>query len=289
MTMMGGTVELSSVPGQGSCFTARVALPVSSAPLASSAEEAATPRAFDAHALKGLRVLVVDDHPANRMLLQNQLAALGCAVEAAADGQAAFARWRQDRAFDAILTDCSMPLMSGEDLARAIRLQESADGGAQRVRIVGVTANAQPEAVTDALEAGMTLCLVKPLGLDALCDALSLAGRNAEGDARQYDTGVIDGYGASALALVQALKTTNLQDLDAARAAFVAREVTQLRGIAHRVKGAALIVGAAPLADACTALQHACDVAHSDALDAAYERFRHEMLALDAALANRPA
>jgi two-component system sensor histidine kinase EvgS len=77
MTMMGGTVALSSVPGQGSCFTARVALPVAAAPRAAAANDAAAPRGFDALALKGLRVLVVDDHPANRMLLQSQLAALG--------------------------------------------------------------------------------------------------------------------------------------------------------------------------------------------------------------------
>jgi two-component system sensor histidine kinase EvgS len=45
--------------------------------------------------------------------------------------------------------------------------------------IVGVTANAQPEAVTEAIVAGMTLCLVKPLRLGMLRHALRLAARDA--------------------------------------------------------------------------------------------------------------
>jgi two-component system sensor histidine kinase EvgS len=289
MEMMGGTVALSSVPGQGSCFTARVALPVAAALQAANANDVAAPRGFDALALKGLRVLVVDDHPANRMLLQSQLVALGCEVETAADGKAAFAHWTADGAFDVVLTDCSMPLMSGEDLTRAIRAREAADGSAKPVRIVGVTANAQPEAVADALDAGMTLCLVKPLGLDALCDALSPARPDArQGPAALADPAdPADGFAAHAPALVDVLKTANRQDLDDAARALAARDLSRLRDIAHRVKGAALMVGATSLADACTALQQACAASEEASVDLAYERLRRETLDLDTALARR--
>ncbi|WP_051888896.1 ATP-binding protein [Caballeronia sordidicola] len=179
MTMMGGTIRLSSKPGQGSRFTARVRLPVGRQPL----ETPVSMSELDTHDLLGLHVLVVDDHPANRILLASQLNTLGCVLETANDGEAAFARWerkRQDGAqFDLILTDCSMPTMSGEDLARAIRARELAltrpNAHIKPTPIIGVTANAQPEALTQALGAGMTLCLVKPLGLDALHRALVLA------------------------------------------------------------------------------------------------------------------
>ena len=185
MTMMGGTIRLSSKPGQGSRFTARVRLPVARPPL----ETPALTSEPGTHDLLGLHVLVVDDHPANRILLASQLNTLGCVIESANDGEAAFARWewqRQEGAqFDLILTDCSMPTMSGEDLARAIRARELAqtrtNADMKPTPIVGVTANAQPEALTQALDAGMTLCLVKPLGLDALHRALVLAMHDERG------------------------------------------------------------------------------------------------------------
>ena len=121
MTMMGGTIRLSSKAGQGSRFTARVRLPVARQPLETPVRTSDP----DTHDLAGLHVLVVDDHPANRILLASQLNTLGCVLETANDGEAAFARWERQRRegapFDLILTDCSMPTMSGEDLARAIR------------------------------------------------------------------------------------------------------------------------------------------------------------------------
>jgi two-component system sensor histidine kinase EvgS len=291
MTMMGGTVELSSVAGQGSCFSARVRLPVAEGqtPSPNVADEAHRP--VDAFALKGLRVLVVDDHPANRMLLQNQLASLGCVVETANDGQAAFARWTQDDAFDLVLTDCSMPVMSGEELARAIRAREAAATGLKPVRIVGVTANAQPEAVADAIAAGMTQCLVKPLGLDALCDALSLAASDARHErvVASFDAALLDDFGAQADALASALRTANREDLDDARKAMKSLEFERLSRVAHRMKGAAFVVGATPLADACLALQRACEGSAEDAIHAAYDDFLREALALDTALSDREA
>jgi two-component system sensor histidine kinase EvgS len=183
MTLMNGTIALSSAPGQGSRFTAKVSLPLSEPPL-----EKAAPLDAEVPLREGLRVLVVDDHPANQILLASQLKHFGCEIETASDGAAAFARWDQQRLdgspFDLILTDCSMPVMSGEDLTRAIRKREAeGDGtgisrmGLPQVPIVGVTANAQREAVDQALASGMTQCLVKPLGLDALRRALVLASR----------------------------------------------------------------------------------------------------------------
>jgi two-component system, NarL family, sensor histidine kinase EvgS len=289
MTMMGGAIDLSSVAGQGSCFSARVRLPVTEAQAPSLDVAGEAHRPVDGLALKGLRVLVVDDHPANRMLLQSQLASLGCEVETANDGHAAFARWTRGDAFDLILTDCSMPVMSGEDLARAIRTREAAGDAVKPARIVGVTANAQPEAVAEAIAAGMTQCLVKPLGLDALREALSLAASDAlrELAAASFDAALLDGFGAQADALASALRTANREDLGDARKAMTSREFEQLSRIAHRMKGAAFVVGATPLADACLALQRACDASAEDVIHAAYEDFLREALALDAALSER--
>ncbi len=374
MTMMNGTVTLESTPGQGSRFTVKVSLPVAVPPAdkpASASEDTETP------VRAGLRVLVVDDHPANLILLTSQLQNLGCEIETASEGATALARWEQQRfedsPFDLILTDCSMPVMSGEDLARAIRKREAgfermhAGLPVARIPIVGVTANAQREAVDLALAAGMTQCLVKPLGLDALRHALVLAAqepgaapetaehasphayarffpvsdapirlskpatrRRAYGPARafpsntigrqtvmpppyapaqphenhsalavvtpapRFDADLLKSYGAQAAPLIDALKWANLLDLDESRAALAASDFRRVQELAHRMKGAALVIGATPFADACIALQRACleRGAHPSDLTAindAYARLNKEASALDTALTQHAA
>ncbi|MEJ0003806.1 MAG: response regulator, partial [Pararobbsia sp.] len=128
---------------------------------------------------KVLRVLVVDDHPANRLVMRQQLESLGCRVTLAEEGREGLAQWECEP-FDAVLTDCSMPVMSGEALATAIREKVRARSAAQEgslarrahCLIVGATANAQPEASQRALAAGMDECLIKPIGLEGLAKAL---------------------------------------------------------------------------------------------------------------------
>ncbi|KQR76655.1 hypothetical protein ASG35_16670 [Burkholderia sp. Leaf177] len=366
MTMMNGTVSLSSVPGQGSRFTVKVSFPPVEPPLNNAVSEH-----IETPVRAGLRVLVVDDHPANLILLASQLKNLGCETETACEGAAAFARWDQQQRdgfpFDLILTDCSMPVMSGEDLARAIRKRE-AEGQGARIPIVGVTANAQREAIDHALAAGMTQCLVKPLGLDALRLALVLASQDVEdasaatnagheshdayarffpvsdapirlskrtvrtrayGPAHAFPSNTIDrqsvmtapyaadenhqmkslavnsprfdadllkSYGDQAAPLIDALKWANQIDLDETRTARATGDFRRMHELVHRMKGAALVIGARPFADACIALQRliaqreeggqAPDMAE---LDRAYTRFSHEAIALDTALAQHAA
>ena len=79
----------------------------------------------------------------------------------------------EPHALDVIVTDCSMPRMSGEELTRTIRDDEAKDPSRPRaVPIVGLTANAQPDAAMRAIASGMNACLVKPLALDDLREAL---------------------------------------------------------------------------------------------------------------------
>ncbi|MFM0052199.1 ATP-binding protein [Caballeronia grimmiae] len=312
--MMGGNIELSSEPGKGTRFTVRVAF------LAAQAEhaEAIAPReaVADVHrALAGVRVLIVDDHPANRIVLDGQIRLLGGATHCEADGRSALARWRSDPgAFDVIVTDCSMPGMSGEELAQAIRTEEAQRApGAGGMPIIGLTANALPEAASRAVAAGMTMCLVKPIALDELKDAvLSVVGAGAGFAVRDtqdaqdtpappstpahrapvFDEATLGAFGDQAATLIDTLRTANAQDIDDARAAMDACDYALLRDIAHRMKGAAAVIGATPFMQACVVLQRNCERAIDEDrngeddtnIDVAFAAFAREARALEAAL-----
>jgi len=300
VSMMGGSIELFSAPGRGTRFTVRLTFP--------EAQEAAPPPVTSdatpglARSLAGLRALVVDDHPANRIVLDGQIRLLGGATELAVDGRSALARWRREPgAFDVIVTDCSMPEMSGEELAQAIRADEATRAsGARAAPIVGLTANAQPEAAQRAVAAGMTICLVKPIGIDELRDALvtvtggraSRAQKRSTRAASTFNAAVLSSFGDQATTLIDTLKSANAQDLVAANAAMDACDHDRLCEIAHRMKGAAALIGADAFTQACVTLQRDCEHAvdedrngEDDAdIAASFATFEREARALDAAL-----
>nr|BFE95526.1 hypothetical protein GCM10020185_60620 [Pseudomonas brassicacearum subsp. brassicacearum] len=118
--MMGGTLTLRSAAGAGTQVEILLDLPLLDAlPTAPPVEaEALVPG-------RALSILVVDDYPANRLLLSQQLGYLGHRVQEAQNGVEGLHAWRSEH-FDVVITDCNMPLMSGYELARAIRDEEHA-------------------------------------------------------------------------------------------------------------------------------------------------------------------
>lgn len=113
-----------------------------------------------------ITVLIVDDHPINRMLLRQQLELLGIHVEAADSGLPALKLW-QNRHFDLVITDCHMPDMDGYELSRQIRAIEQ-QAGTKRIPIIAWTANVLSEEDEHSRLAGMDDVLTKPTELAVL-------------------------------------------------------------------------------------------------------------------------
>jgi len=171
--LMGGKVEASSEPGIGRLLVLTLRLPVADSmaapagesppPLAAEARPA--PSLEDARA-EGTLVLIVDDHPINRLVLLRQLNALGYAAESAADGVEALERWSAG-GFSLVITDCQMPEMDGYEFARGIRTAETRNSR-PRVPIIGWSANALGDEPHKAAEAGMDDFMAKPVAMSDL-------------------------------------------------------------------------------------------------------------------------
>lgn len=112
-----------------------------------------------------IMILVVDDHPINRMLLSDQLGSLGYRVKTAQDGVDALNVLSRSE-IDIVLTDVNMPNMDGYRLTQRLRQL------GLTFPVVGVTANALAEEKQRCIEAGMDNCLSKPVTLDTLRKSL---------------------------------------------------------------------------------------------------------------------
>ena len=163
---MGGRMGVSSVVNQGSLFW--VELPF--APADRGAVSVLSQEPLTKHLLTGLRVLAVDDNPANLQMIEQMLLYLGVMVTAVQSGRAALDQLRADpKAFDLVLLDVQMPDMDGLTVTREIRCDERLSG----LPIIALTAGVSPAECQTALGAGMNNFLGKPVDIRQLHHVLS--------------------------------------------------------------------------------------------------------------------
>jgi len=176
--MGGGPLSCDSTPGAGSTFWFTLPLPAcDDAPSEMAATQATLPT-FSAP-----RILVADDHPTNRKIVELMLADVA-QIFTAENGRDAVEAYRVV-APNLILMDMQMPVMDGLAAVRAIRELE-ASSGAPRVPIIMLTANARPEHVRASREAGADLHLEKPITGSTLFSAIAQASEAAESRADDF-------------------------------------------------------------------------------------------------------
>ncbi|MBN8552723.1 MAG: response regulator [Caulobacterales bacterium] len=155
---LGGTWSIDSEVGHGTRIILNLPMVHGQAPQA--AEDAG----------RAPRLLIVDDHPANREILGLMARAMGCQTDYASDGIEALDSARVGT-FDIVLMDLRMPQMDGFEATRRIR---ALGGAAGRVPILAVSAECQEECVEPCRDAGLDDFLAKPVTQARLLEALSL-------------------------------------------------------------------------------------------------------------------
>jgi two-component system sensor histidine kinase EvgS len=217
------------------------------------------------------RVLVADDHPVNREVLVRQLELLGVNADAVNDGVEALAAWDTGN-YAAVLADIHMPRMDGHEFTRQLRAAETQRGSA-RTPVVAVTANAMKGEDERCLAVGMDAYLAKPVNIEQLRLTLERwipieqegapAGASAdeEGVPGAFDRDVLAAWLGNDVSAINSLlvkfRDTAVEAERLICAAERAGDLAKLAAAAHKLKGAALTVGATGISKAATKLEQA--------------------------------
>ncbi|WP_434617731.1 ATP-binding protein [Azospirillum sp. B2RO_4] len=260
---------------------------------------------------QGRLILVAEDNPVNRKVLQMQLQALGYAAEMAPGGAEALealeAMRQGRRRYAMLLTDVQMPEIDGFELTRQVRSGEASAGAGSRLPIVAITANAAPADIESYRAAGMDDVLSKPLELSQLAVTLARWMPPVPADAAMPDAASAPPV-ATATAAARAdsgalVDLANLRALCGGDAAMLAellndfvtigrgvladlgtalgnRDRDWVRACAHNLKGSSRNAGAKPLAEAARLLEQAAtEGAPPDRLTEAADRLRDSFAA----------
>lgn len=259
VTLMGGTLELTSRQSQGTTFTITLDVETGRQTLTPTRD---TPAALSP--LPRLSILIADDNPTNRLLLKRQLNAIGYNVDEACDGEEAEAKIL-NKPYDLLITDVNMPKKDGLELTASLRRQN------QRLQIWGLTASALSQSREQCLQSGMDECLFKPVSVQTLTHELSKldTGRASPGVTRHLKLSILtENTGGDRKLMNEILETfreASANDLQAVVRSIELDEPQKFLHALHRLHGSAQILEI-------TALQKVCEP---------FESRRHDALPLE--------
>lgn len=262
--LMGGRIGCDTPPEGGALFWVELPLPEAELPWVATLPAPAFPAAeaqpaslaplLSASRDAPLRILVVDDVAANRLVARAMLTGAGHHVTLVEDGSAAVVAVRAED-FDLVLMDLQMPVMDGLEATRHIR---QLPPPRNRVPVVAVTASVLPEQVEACRAAGMDAHLSKPIDRESLLrivaefgnrNTKNMAGSSAmppllDPDAFQVLTRDL---GAAAPAVMAEFAVELRRGNDMLDALSATTELAQMRAAIHRLTGVSRTLGAARL------------------------------------------
>lgn len=268
---MGGAISVDSHPGIGSTFGFVLRLE----PAGATPNDSIEPQAPSISQLPGLRLLVAEDNPTNRLLVGTRLRRAGHRVDLVENGRQAVDAVRAGD-YDVVLMDMQMPELDGVGATRAIRALPGASG---RVPIVALTADALPEFRERYMSSGLDDYLTKPIDWQALDRVLR---RYAPPPAARPDATAVAAMQADLGediwgAVLEVYWPKAADDIKACRATMRTGNASALRASAHSLKGASASLGFESVAACAGALERGgidAGPAAVDALEVAYEAVR---------------
>ena len=164
---MGGTIDVESELGQGSCFEVLIELRIAEDRTVALAAQEDTDEQ-DGNILQGMRFLCAEDNELNAEILTELLKIEGAECTICENGEEVLKAFEQSAPgdYDMILMDVQMPVMNGYEATKAIR--RSSHELAKKIPIIAMTANAFSEDIQHSLAAGMNAHVSKPVEMKVL-------------------------------------------------------------------------------------------------------------------------
>jgi len=164
---MGGTIDVESEPGQGSCFEIFMDLKIAEERSVSPASQAETD-GQDGNILQGMKFLCAEDNEINAEILMELLKIEGAECTICENGERVLETFERSvpGEYDMILMDVQMPVMNGYEATKAIR--RSSHELAKTIPIIAMTANAFSDDIQHSLAAGMNAHVSKPVEMRVL-------------------------------------------------------------------------------------------------------------------------
>ena len=248
--LMGGTIRMTSTPGEGSRFEAEIPFEERALLPAVLPPPGARPLREIQTSPRPLRILLTEDNAMNRLLSVRLLEMRGHSVATATNGDEAVAACAAE-AFDVVLMDVQMPVMDGFAATALIRRSEVASG--RRVPIVALTAHAMSGDSERCLAEGMDGYVAKPFDIEELFATIERVARPTFGATEAL--ALVRGNERLLTELTRAFRTEMPGMIAAVRECVADRDAPGLATAAHGLRGSLGILGGCAASNAALALE----------------------------------
>lgn len=245
VSLMDGTIVLTSEPGLGTTFCVRIPTQMQAALLFNAQSALSAPvantgvdSAVGSDKIRHPKILVVEDQPANRLIIGEQLQQLGCIVSVSMNGSDALSQQQGTDQFDMILLDCNLPDIDGYKVAAAWRAYERAHN-IPPIPIIAISAVADTDHQVKCIAAGMDGMLKKPLRFNQLRELIVLWCEPCFA----CSAPVTPVPNLSLAQLPQVVGESLREDASLLQQAIKAQDVEVATHYAHRIMGAAQTIG----------------------------------------------